>query len=397
MASRSRQEQQRKQADKMKVIPQLAIVAAILAVAVPLSARLVPGSRPWLDQVGLLRPLEAAGVVPTASADEAASPGGQRPGSGAGGVPVIAAEVQTERQQDVVSAIGSARGVQAVELSFEVTGRLQSMVAAPGSLVAAGDLIAELDSEAASLRVEQARLVLSDAQRTADRLAQLSASGATTDLQKQEAELNLRTAELSLQSAERDLANHRLLAPIAGYVGLIEAQIGDLVSPATPITRIEDRSTLILEFRVPERLAARIAAGEVVQATPVSSPGEVIEGRIVAVDNRVDEASRTLRVQASIANAEDRFRAGMAFQITLTYTGEAQPAVDPMAIQWGAEGAFVWVVRDAKATRLPIRILQRNAGTVLVEAAFEPSDLVVTEGVQSLRPGADVTVTAPRS
>jgi RND family efflux transporter MFP subunit len=118
----------------------------------------------------------------------------------------------------------------------------------------------------------------------------------------------------------------------------------------------------------------------------------MLEGRIVAVDNRVDEASRTLRVQAVIANAEDRLRAGMAFAIMLTFTGAEYPAVDPLAIQWGAEGAFVWVVREAKALRVPIRILQRNARSVLIEAEFAPGDMVVTEGVQALRPGADVAV-----
>ena len=379
----------------MKVIPQLAIIALIGAVAVPLSAWFVPGTRPWLNQIGLLQPLAAAGLVPSEQAEDAKGPGGANPG--AGGVPVVASAFEIEPLKDVVSAIGSARGVQAVELSFEVTGRLEAMVVAPGSRVAAGAVIAQLDAETAQLAVERARLVLADAKRTADRLAQLSASGATTELQQQEAELTLRTAELALQSAERDLANHRLLAPIAGYVGLVEAQVGDLVSSSTPITRIEDRSSLLVEFRVPERLAAMVAVGDAVQATAISTPGEVIEGRIVAVDNRIDEASRTLRVQATISNADDRLRAGMAFQITLTFTGKEFPAVDPLAIQWGADGAFVWVVRDAKAARQPIRILQRNAETVLVDAAFEPSDLVVTEGVQALRPGADVTVTSPRS
>lgn len=379
----------------MKVIPQLVVVALIGIVAIPLSARFVPGSRPWLDQIGLLQPLAAAGLVPSQPTAEARGPGGGNPG--AAGVPVVASAFKIERLQDVVSAIGSARGAQAVELSFEVTGRLEAVLVAPGSRVAAGDVIAQLDAETARLAVERARLVLADAQRTSDRLEQLSASGATTELQRQEAELTLRTAELALQSAERDLANHRLLAPISGYVGLVEAQVGDLVSSSTSITRIEDRSSLIVEFRVPERLAAMVAVGNAVQATAVSSPGDVIEGRIVAVDNRIDEASRTLRVQATIGNADDRLRAGMAFQINLVFTGDEYPAVDPLAIQWGAEGAFVWVVRDAKAARLPIRILQRNAGTVLVEAAFDPSDLVVTEGVQALRPGADVTVTSPRS
>lgn len=63
----------------------------------------------------------------------------------------------------------------------------------------------------------------------------------------------------------------------------------------------------------------------------------------------------------------------------------------------GAEGAFVWVVRGGHAARLPIRILQRNADTVLIEAALEPGDLVVTEGVQALRPDAEVQVLAGAS
>ena len=108
---------------------------------------------------------------------------------------------------------------------------------------------------------------------------------------------------------------------------------------------------------------------------------------VIAVDNRLDEASRTRGQGRSI-----RCRAGMAFRITLEFTGADYPAVDPLAIQWGADGAFVWVVREVKATRLPIRILQRNTDSVLVEAALEDGDLVVTEGVQSLRPGAEVTV-----
>ncbi|WP_431299800.1 efflux RND transporter periplasmic adaptor subunit [Tabrizicola sp. BL-A-41-H6] len=387
----------------MRLVPQLGIVALIALVAIPLSARFVPGTRPWLDQIGLLQPLVAVGIVPGAPvADQVGRPGGASGGppgaaSGGGGVPVIADAVQTMALRDVVSAIGSARGVQSVELSFEITGRLAAIRVAPGSLVAAGDVIAELDSEAAELEVERARLVMEDAQRTVDRLQQLSQSGTATALQSQEAELALRTAQLGLQSAARDLANHRLVAPVAGYVGLVAPQVGDLLSPTTPVTRIEDRSSLIVEFRVPERLAALVAVGDPVQAAAISTANEVIEGRIVAVDNRVDEASRTLRVEASIGNADDRLRAGMAFQINLVFTGQDYPAVDPLAIQWGAEGAFVWVVREAKATRLPIRILQRNAEAVLVDAAFNPADLVVTEGVQALRPGADVSVTAPRS
>lgn len=377
----------------MRTISQILAIGVIGVVAVPLSARFVPGVRPWLDQIGVLQPLVAIGVVQDVGVEPDAAQGP----SGGSGVVVVATEVRRQALQTVISSIGSAQGVRSVDLSFEVTGRLASLEVVPGERVQAGAAIANLDAEAAQLGVDRARLVLEDAQKSVARLEQLAQSGAASTVQRQDAELALRTAELGLQAAERDLADHRLFAPVAGYVGLIEPQVGDLVSPTTMITRIEDRSELIVEFRVPERVAAMVSVGDAVRATPVSSPGQPIGGRIIAVDNHVDEASRTLRVKAIIGNADDRLRAGMAFEIALDFTGAEYPAVDPLAIQWGAEGAFFWVVRDGKALRLPIRILQRNADAVLIEAEFQPGDMVVTEGVQALRPKAEVTVAPPRS
>jgi RND family efflux transporter MFP subunit len=383
----------------MKLVPQLVAIVAIVAVAVPLGARFVPGSRPMLDRVGLLAPLTAFGVVPAegAATDAAGGGAGGAPNRGGGGVTVIAAEPDRQVRREVIDAIGSARGAQSVDLSFGVSGRITAVRVAPGDRVESGAVLAEMDAENARLAVERAELMLADAQQTIDRLAQLAQSGTTTSLQRQDAELALRTADLGLQSALRDLEDHRLTAPVSGFVGLIEPQIGDLVTPTTTFTRIEDRASLIVDFRVPERIAARVAVGDIVQATPISTPGGTIEGRIIAVDNRVEETSRTLRVQAGIANTDDRLRAGMAFRISLEFTGDTVPAVSPLAIQWGADGAFVWVVRASKATRVAVRILQRNADAVLIETDLQPGDLVVTEGVQALRPGAEVSISPPRS
>lgn len=377
----------------MRALPQIAVIALVVTVAIPLAARLVPETRSWLESFGVLRPYVAVGIVPAEAATEAEDK--RVSNQGGKGASVVAAEVAVRPLREVVSAIGSAQGIQALDLTFEVTGRLKALIVAPGDRVAAGDVIAELDAETAQLAADRARLVLEDRQKTFDRLGQLVQSGATTALQQQDAELALRTAELELQAAQRDLADHKLLSPVSGYVGLISPKIGDLISPTTAITRIEDRSSLLVDFRVPERVASLIKVGDTVQATAISTPGEVIAGKIVAVDNRVDEVSRTLRAQAVIGNAVDRLRAGMALQIDLTFTGESYPAVDPLAIQWSADGAFVWVVREEKAVRVPMRILQRNASDVLIDADFEPGDRVVIEGVQSLRPGADVTVIKP--
>ncbi|HRE03947.1 MAG TPA: efflux RND transporter periplasmic adaptor subunit, partial [Ilumatobacteraceae bacterium] len=116
------------------------------------------------------------------------------------------------------------------------------------------------------------------------------------------------------------------------------------------------------------------------------------DGTVSAVDNRIDDQSRTLWVQARIANPNDTLRAGMSFEVTMKFAGDTYPAVDPLAIQWGNDGAYVWVVADGKAKRTPVKIVQRNTDSVLVQAALTPSEQVVTEGVQTVREGAAVRV-----
>jgi len=371
----------------MPLWKQALMTGVVVAAAFVLWALFVPAARPLLTGLGVLEPMQRIGLI--AAPDPEAEAGAPR---ATPATTVVAVVPELREIEDVVTAIGTARGVRSAVLAAEVPGRLASLNVASGDFVDQGTVLAELDSEAARIALDRSQLLLSDARTDFARLTQLRQSGSGTELQVQEAELALRSAELELRQAEFDLQRHTLTAPISGWVGIIEAEIGDLIPSGTEITRIEDRSSLLVEFRVPERVVSRLAPGDAVFAAPLADPGARLEGRITALDNRVDQTSRSLRVQAAIENTGDRLRAGMAIGIELAFTGDAHPAVDPLAIQWGADGAFVWLVREGKALRLDIRILQRSAEAVLIEAALEPGDLVVTEGVQVLRPGADVAL-----
>lgn len=373
----------------MPLWKQAMMTGAVVAAAFVLWALFVPAARPLLTELGVLEPMQRIGLIAAPAPEgEGEAPKGPPP------VTVVAAEPERREIKDVVTAIGTARGVRSAVLAAEVPGRLVSLNVASGDHVEKGAVLAELDSEAARIALDRAQLMLSDANTDFARLSQLRQSGSGTELQVQEAELALRSAELELRQAEFDLQRHELTAPIAGWVGILEVEPGDLIGAGTEITTIEDRASLLVEFRVPERVVSRLAPGDAVFAAPLADPLARLEGRITALDNRVDQTSRSLRVQAAIENADDRLRAGMAIGIELTFTGDAHPAVDPLAIQWSADGAFVWAIRDGKALQLGIRILQRSADVVLIDAALEPGDLVVTEGVQVLRPGAAVAIAA---
>lgn len=370
-------------------------LAGVLVVAATLTIWIyyVPSARPWLESVGLtdLLGIEAQGSeTPDAG-------GGRGFGGGGGAARVIVAAVEEGAVNDIVNSVGDGRAVRSVAIRADATGRIVDIGYPPGSFVEAGSVIFGLDDEAERIARDRAELVLSDARDEFERLSQLEGSGAVTAVRYREAELALKTAELSAREAAFDLERRVIRSPISGWIGIFEIEVGDRVSAQDSLAVITDRSELLIEFRVPERVIGQIATGMRVPIVPLAARSMRLEGVISAIDNQVDRTSRTLRVQATVPNADDLLRDGMAFSVSLELPGVTLPSVDPLAIQWSSDGSFVWAVREDKAVRVPVVIRERSSETVLVEAELAPGELVVTEGVQTLRPGAEVSVVGPEA
>lgn len=372
----------------MKLIRQAIVALAVLAGAVALWIAYVPEAQPWLARLGVY---DALGIVAPDSTGSGAANSFRRPG---GPIAVVAKPVVDAMADDRASAIGNGRALRSVVVTPQVSGRIVSVDFTSGARVRAGQVLAQLDDAAQKIALDKARLVLADAQDKEARLEKLAASGTASDTQIRDARLAVRTAELAVRQAEFDLSLRQITAPIDGWIGLRSAEVGDQVTTSTALAQIDDRSSLLVDFRIPERYVTRIRPGETVQAAPLAQPDRALSGVVKALDNRVDEASRTILVEAEFPNSGDSLRPGMAFSIALRFEGESYPAVAPLAIQWSSEGSYVWAVRDGKAARLPARIVQRSADQVLVAADLKPGDMVITEGVQMLRPGADVAVLA---
>lgn len=370
----------------MKLGSQVLVTICVLAAAGAVWAALAPGGTWIRETLGLSR-AAAPGTGASGATGEGLRTGGGAPGSG-GPTVVIGGPVTIGRANGRVSAIGDARALRAVEVKPLASGRLVSLDATAGVEVRAGDVIARLDDDLEAIALESAQLAVEDAEATYERVAALRTRGAATDVQEREARLALDRARLEARNAALELDRRKVLAPIDGVLGLPPVERGAQVDPGTTIAAIEDRSSLLVEFRVPERVVGQIAPGDPVTASPLARPDLSLDGKISALDNRLDPASRTLLAQAALPNVDDRLRPGMAFAVEMRLPGEPFPEIDALAIQWGAEGAFVWVERDGRATRAPVRIVQRNAERVLVSGDLVPGERVVSEGVQRVREGA---------
>lgn len=305
---------------------------------------------------------------------------------------VVVAAAGEETINNRLTAIGSARALSTVSVTPYSSGYMTKLHVRAGDTVKEGDLIAELDAETEQIAVAKAETALKDAQTTRQRIARLRATNTATEVQAVGAELAVANAQLALQDAQLALSRRMVRAPITGIVGILPVNAGNYVTAQTSIARIDDRSTVLIDIWVPERFAPQIKVGQPLTAESTAFPGEIYKGRINAVDNMLDEASRTLHVRAEVPNAEDRLRAGMSFSVTILFPGDNYPSVDPLAIQWGADGSYVWRIENGIAKKIPVRIVQRSSDNILIDGPVKRGDMIVTQGVQTVRDDAPVRV-----
>lgn len=369
----------------MSIWKQMIVSLVVLAVAAAGWIYFFPSSGAVLARLGI-------DWVPLATAEAPAQQ--ERTGRGGGGggpeQAVVTEPVSSGTINDRLNAIGTGRAANTVSVRPFSSGRIVEIGVSSGQQIEQGDVIARLDSETEEIAADRARLSLEDARRRLERVEQLRASNTASAVQLTEAELAVRNAELAVRDAELALTRRTIRAPIRGVVGILPVTRGNFVDTSTEVATIDDRSSILVDFWAAERFAGQIEVGMPLTASSIARPGEVFEGTVSALDNRIDAESRTLRVEARVTNSDDRLRAGMSFQVTMRFAGDSYASVNPLAVQWGADGAFVWAVREGLAVRTPVRIIQRNTESILVEAEFQNGDEVVTEGVHAVREGAPV-------
>jgi RND family efflux transporter MFP subunit len=350
---------------------------------------------------------EMAGLAREASSGREAGAGaqaaGQAPGRPAGGgnripglmsgggvVNVITAPVETDAGGETITALGTAEAVRSVTLFPQVTGIVTEVLFTPGQAVSAGAVLLRLQDDEQQVAVDRARVSLKQAEDALARAQTLAKSKTITAVALSEAETAAQLAEIEVRTAAIELERRSINAPFAGVTGMTELSLGDLVTSSTEITTLEDTASVRVAFEVPERWAGRLIPDQPIAATAQALPGSEFSGRIVGVDNRVDAATRTLRLEAELANERHALKTGMAINVTLNFDTAQQLAVPTLSVQWDRRGSFVWKVVDGAARRADAAILRRESGIVLVQGDLQAGDLVVVEGIQRLREGAKV-------
>ncbi|KQV82900.1 efflux RND transporter periplasmic adaptor subunit [Rhizobium sp. Root1220] len=367
----------------------------------------VPGATETLRNAGVPESLVGKADISGDTEDAASGAGsgqggnqGQNRRSGNGGgrngaVLVVTQAVLPGVVNDRLSAIGTGDAIRSVVVTPQASGIVREILIESGDMVKKGQILAKLDSEEQVIARGQAEVVLKSAVEKSSLYHNIKSSVSRMDVF--DSEIAEQGARLQLQAAELNLDRRNIVAPIDGIVGIMPINIGDNVSTTTPIVTLDDRTEILVDYWVPERFANSVAVGQAVEAMSVARPGQVFSGAVEAIDNRIDAASRTLRMRARINNASDELRAGMSFSVGMRFDGDAYPAVDPQSVQWDSQGSFVWRVIDQKSQKVRVSIVQRNPDYVLVKGNLKDGDLIVTQGLQRVREGGPVRSAGDRA
>jgi len=301
--------------------------------------------------------------------------------------------------QVTASAPGTVVAQQFVTLSNELAGTIARVDFSSGQVVEAGQLLIELDTrtERADLRSAEADITL--ARLTAERTRKLIEQRAGTQAELDRAEAQLAQAEARRDVVATTIARRTLRAPFRGRIGLRDVHPGQYLAAGTGLTTLESLAdTVYVDFRLQQDIAAQLAPGAEVHLAGNGLPVGAT-AIIRAIDARVDEASRTVRVRAE-APAAATLRPGAFVDVTVAATAPRDVLAVPLAaVRRAAFGDHVYVVRENPQDPQGLTAEQRFVRTgptlgeeVVILDGLAAGERVATEGSFKLRQGSRVRI-----
>jgi membrane fusion protein (multidrug efflux system) len=302
-----------------------------------------------------------------------------------------------------LTAVGSLRAVQGVTVTAELTGRVDQIAFIPGGKVDAGDLLVQQDVsfEQAQLRAAEAARDLARANHS--RAQELRSEQVVTQAAYEQALASLKQAQAEIERIQATIDKKTIEAPFSGRLGIRQVDLGQIINEGDPIVSLQAMNPIFVNFQLPQNQIGRIQPGLTVRIRSDSLPGEVIEGRITALNPQVEEDTLNIRIQATVENLEEKLRPGMFVNVDIVLPEQEKVlAIPSTAVVYAPYSDSVFIVETPPAEKEGpdglvlrqqfIRLGAQRGDYVVVTSGLQPGDNVVSTGVFKYRNGQKVVV-----
>jgi RND family efflux transporter MFP subunit len=320
--------------------------------------------------------------------------------------PVRAVTVEYGAEGEIVSLTGHVRAKDQASLAFRLDGRMVERRASVGDVLKAGEVVARLDPQIPdnALRSAEANLasleaVLTQARLTFGRKEELLKNGWTPRANFDEAQQKLLSAQAQVDSAKAQMRIAReqqsytvLYADVAGAVTAAGAEQGEVVRAGQMIVQVARDGARDAVFDVPEQLIRTGPREAVVEITLSNDPTVKATGRVRETSPQADATTRTYQVKVGISNPPDAMRLGATVtgRIKLAPPGGVEVPASALTEMDGHPAVWVVNLKSDTVSLRDVQVVRYDPAAVVISQGLETGELVVTAGVQTLRPGQKV-------
>jgi membrane fusion protein (multidrug efflux system) len=324
--------------------------------------------------------------------------------------PVVTTGVKLTDLEERISVTGALEAKDRAAIAAEVPGQVTAVLVEEGQPVEAGQTVLEIDPQKRELDLANARAGLAEAaaalheqERAQKRWKSLHEQNIAADARMDEVETALllarsrhAAAQAQVGVAERALGDASVRAPFAGFVARREVSRGEYVQVGQPLFELVALDPIEVEFHIAEKDSARVAPAQSVTLSVEPYPDETFRGEVSVVSPTIDPKTRTLRVEARVANPDGRLRPGLFARVDLGVAlRKGLLMVPEEAVLQRADGEIVFRAgADNRVERVNVETGAHHEGMVVVTRGLAAGDLVVTRGQAGL---ADGVLVSPRN
>lgn len=291
-----------------------------------------------------------------------------------------------------IRSTGTVLADEDVVLRPEVSGRVTGIYFREGDMVTEGDLLVKINDSELQAELRRAEYRRNLAKLREERLASLIERNATAQSEYDVAlnELNVIEAEIQLINARIDQTE--IKAPFDGVIGLRSVSTGSYITPSSYIAEIQKVNPVKVDFSIPERYSGMITRDQQFSFHREGSQ-EQYSGAVYAIQPRIEQDTRTLRIRGIAGNDERLILPGAFVEVQIPLRSISDALLVPSeAIIPEMGGQSVFVFEDGKAQRRQVEIGIRTERRVHVTDGLSPGDTLLTTGMLQIRPGMDVRI-----
>ncbi len=308
---------------------------------------------------------------------------------------VTTAVVREQTWESRLSAVASLEAVQGVTVSAELTGKVVEIAFEPGVKVEPGALLLRQDTSSEEALLPGAVASVDLARLNLERARELWTQRVSSQQQLDTAEANFKRALADAEEIRSAIQKKTIRAPFAGQLGIRLVNLGQMLEEGDPIVSLQALDPIFVNFTLPQQELYRIEVGFPVRVRTDALPEDRFEGRITAIEPEVDSNTRNFRLQATLANPDEKLRPGMFASAAVVLPAQAEVLVVPAtAVLYAPYSDSVFVLDEDEGVvhqRL-IRLGERRGDFVAVRSGLEKGEQIVSTGAFKLRNGQKVVI-----